>query len=103
MNITAFPHDPEICGISPETDCPKCRPRTVSYQRRQDHLQRLDAIAQRLAQAGIDVDDFADMLWMRIQPALEEEVKKIMLDTIKMAMKDLRVIGRLEGTWWKKR
>ena len=89
-------HDPELCGLSPDTACPQCRPRTVAYHRRQHHLGKLAELEERLVKAGIDVDDFADLLWMRLVPSIDEQVKKIMLETIQMAMKDMRIIGRIQ-------
>jgi hypothetical protein len=88
-----------ICGIDPETSCPKCRPAAQRMAARVAQSQRLKALEDRLARADIDLDDFADVVWMRLQPSLESEVRKIMLETVDMALRDLRIVGRIEGTW----
>lgn len=99
MDIGPIKHDPMLCGIEPETSCPKCRPRAQQLAARVAQAGRLRDLEKRLEKAGIDIDDFADILWIRIQPSLESEVKRIMLETIEMAFRDLRIVGRIDGTW----
>ena len=55
-------------------------------------------LEDRLTKANIDLDDFADLVWMRLQPSLESEVKRIMLETVDMALRDLRIVSKIEGT-----
>lgn len=97
MDVGPVKHDPELCGISPETSCPKCRPFAVRLQVRQAQVERLREIEERMAKAGIDLNDFADLVWIHLQPSLEKEVKEIMLRTIGMALRDLKIVSRIEG------
>ena len=98
MDIGPIKHDPLLCGVSTETTCPKCRPGWDRMLAREAQYGRMKVIEERMTKAGIDMDDFADAIWMRLQPSLEREVKKIMEMTIRMMLNDLRIIGRIEGT-----
>ncbi len=99
MEIGPIKHDPMLCGIDPQTSCPKCRPGAERMAARVAQFGRMKELETRLAKADIDIDDFADILWMRIQPSLEKAVKDIMEQAIAMLLKDLRIVGRIEGTW----
>lgn len=99
MHIGPIKHDPMLCGIEPQTSCPKCRPGAERMAARIAQWDRIKHLEARLEKAGIDLDDFADVIWMRLQPSLENEVRRIMLDTVDMALRDLRIVGRIEGTW----
>lgn len=69
-------HSPLMCGISEETDCPVC---VLKYW----PLRRQDALQERLAQAGIDYHDLAELLLRPIQPKVEKIIRSVLTDSLR--------------------
>ncbi len=73
---TAWEHSPIMCGTSEETDCPIC---IIKYW----PLRRQGELAERLAKAGIDYEDLADLLLRPVQPKMEKIIRQCINENLR--------------------
>lgn len=84
-------HDPKLCGQH-DTDgctcpCAKC----ATYRETAWAIKRRGELEARLAKAGINVEDFADMIWIRLEPAFEARIEKMVRDVLRRNLKGLKL------------
>ncbi len=98
-------HDPDccLCGLDPIEEsptgplcpcpCPDCTAKRAAVV----GLWKRKALEKRLKSAGIDVETFADLLWMHLEPTIEREVERMAKDAVKRALQGMRIVSN--GHW----
>jgi hypothetical protein len=77
------------CGVNPQTDCEECRPRTIQ-------LRRLEHLEERLRKADIFVRDLAELIWIWLEPVIEERFERIAKEAVRQAFRNLNFQWRLD-------
>lgn len=90
-------HDPNVCGIDPATDCDNCRPHTLAYRQRELQLGNINDLKARLEKGGIDVETFADLLWIHIAGAVERKCEEIVRHHVETTLANASIISVIRG------
>ncbi len=90
-------HDPQVCGLSADTDCDNCRAKTMEYRRRELRLGDLQALEERLKKGGIDVGTFSDLVWMHIHAAIDRKVEELVKEHVERILNDCSVVSVIRG------
>lgn len=91
-------HDPTLCFCDGKDICScQCEPCKARNQRVL-RLGRLGELEKRLQKANIDPDDFADLVWMRIEATIESRIEKLATNVMQAKMKDLRLWAKVVGS-----
>jgi hypothetical protein len=72
----SFEHSPILCGLSEETDCPRC---IVKFW----PLRRQAELESRLIAAGYDIQDFAELLLRPVTPKIERMIASYVDDALR--------------------
>ncbi len=96
MTQNGIKHDPKVCGISPDTDCHVCRPKTLASRKREQSLKRLSDLEDRLRKANIDVKDLAELVWICMEASIEERIEKLAKSVLDREILDKVFITRIK-------
>jgi hypothetical protein len=83
-------HDPETCGVNPQTDCPECRPQTIRFR-------ELYALEERLRKANISIRDLAELVWYHVEPMINDRIAAIAEEQAERKLRQL--LSTLNFTW----
>lgn len=87
-------HDPITCrcGTDPlerNGNMPACMCRCDKCKEARErvvYLWERNELVGRLSKAGIDLKHFADLIWIQIEPNLEEKIERMATDALKKAL-----------------
>lgn len=94
-------HQPEICKcedydgleeISCTCSCERCR----NFRLRVWREKRVMDLRYRLEKAGIDVADFADLLWPEFEQYIEVRVHQLVTAAMTRKLKNLRLVSDVQ-------
>ena len=77
------------CGANPQTDCDECRPRTIQ-------LRRLYHLEERLRKADIFVRDLAELIWIWLEPLIDQRFQRIVREQVRLMFRNLSFEWRLD-------
>ncbi len=91
-------HDPSLClcGFENACTCPckKCETLRKSALR----ILRMKILEDRLEVAGIHKEDFADLIWSWIEPAIEQRIEKLAKDALRNMLKNVKLFSTVQGS-----
>lgn len=86
-------HDPDLCfcSLDPAREC-SC-PCDDCTERRKASLKllRLTHLTERLRKAGIEAEDFADLMWTVLERTIEDRIEKLTRCELKLALKGIQL------------
>jgi hypothetical protein len=88
-------HDPTICFCGTDTcscPCEKCH----QYRARELRLKRRQELAERLEKANVSLDDLADLIWMKIEPTIENRIERLARDALRRMLRDIRLVSQVD-------
>lgn len=90
------PHDPALCRCGIGGDCTCLCNRCQEARNREWQIKRLQELEDRMTRANIDMEDFAELFWRRIEPAIERRIAKIVADEVRSLLKnDIVLVSRV--------
>lgn len=72
--MTKDAHNPALCKCEKGGECSCQCPKCWKYRAREAQLQRIAALHARLEKAGIDVEDFAELMLLAVAPNIEGRI-----------------------------
>jgi hypothetical protein len=94
--MIAVTHDAGLCKCDVDNGCscpcPKCR----AYIAARVQGMRLLALEERLKNAGIEIEDFADLIWAHMEATIEARMERIAKQEIAAGLKGLKLISAVK-------
>ncbi len=94
--MQSMPHDPRKCKCDTDSGCNCQCPKCLAYIATRVHLSRLAALSDRLKKSGIDIEDFADLVWIHIEATIEAKISKIATEQVKAALRGVKLISAVK-------
>ena len=83
-------HQGCTCGFEPcDCQCEKCQ----GYRSTEAWAVRLLALEKRLREAGIDVQDLADLIWLKIEGGVEAKIDRLAAESVKSKLKGAKLVS----------
>jgi hypothetical protein len=98
MNHGDTQHDPTVCfcGDAIGCSCP-CRDCQVSRNRLAS-LDRQEALRKRLEKAGINIEDFAGLIFLCFESYFEQRIETLTKATLQEKLRNLTMVSQVQSS-----
>lgn len=84
--------------IESKITCPCQCGRCMENRQKIHGILRVAVLQNRLEKANIDIDDLAYLVWIRIEPAIQNEIGKMAREELQRSMKGLKIYSKVTGS-----